>query len=182
MADRLLHHDHLRFLPAAAVRADGAVHRDRAPPDGRPDRFRLQIRWCSWRHPLQHQRPAAGRREQQLARSPPGGADAGHGGHVLLHLPDAVPRAHALHHRRSRRDCHETGRRALLQPALLLPHHALPQLGRQPDSLQPDVVKVQAGLHQAVRAAAPTTGPLETRQRVAAPAGQRRRPHHRAAG
>lgn len=164
------------------MRADGAVHGDRAPPDGRPGRFRLQIRWCAWWHSLQHQRPAAGRREQQLARSPPGGADAGHGGHVFLHLPDAVPRVDALDHHRAPGDDGVAGRRELLQPALLLPHHALPQLGRQPDSLQPDVVKVQVGLHQAVRAAATSTRPLATRQRTAPPAGKRRRPHHRAAG
>jgi hypothetical protein len=84
---------------------------------------------------------------------PPGGADAGNGGVVLLPVSAAVPGVDLVDHHRSTRGGDVFGRRGLLQPALLLPHHDLPQLGRQPDSLQPDVDQVPRRLRASVRRA-----------------------------
>lgn len=131
LADSVLRDHHRRVLRGTALRAGRPVHGDRGAPDGRPG------------HQLHGQRV-------QSARPPTGGAHAGHRRPVVLRVPAPVPRFHHVDHTGAGTHVPGPGRQALLHHTVLVPGHGLPELGRQSDPVQPDVVKVPAGLLQAL--------------------------------
>lgn len=131
LADSVLRGHHRRVLRGAAVRTGRPVYGDCRAPDGRP-----------W-HQLHGQRV-------QPARSPTGGAHAGHSGPVLLRVPAPVPRVHHVDHPSARAHVPGPGPQALLHHTVRVPGHGLSELGRQPDPVQPDVFKVPAWILQAL--------------------------------
>lgn len=168
VAGHVLLGHHIGVLRGAAGRAVHTVRDHRAAPDGQPGR-------CGAEH------------ESRRAPVPPAsGAHARYRGRVVLPVPVAVPRAHTVDHTGATRVEHHGngGRRELLSVAVLLPHHAIHQLGAQPHTVQPDVVQVPRRVPPAVRAAPrpvdrpPAAGPQGHRDHHVGARGRLGHRHH----
>lgn len=167
VAHAVLCRHHLGVLLGAAGRAVHTVRDHRAAPDGQ-----LGNRGA------QH--------EPRGAPVPPaGGAHAGHRGRVVFPVPAAVPRAHPVDHPGAARLQHHGAgrRREVLPAAVLLPHHAVHQLGAEPHPVQPDVVQVPRRVPPAVRpaprpVARPAPGPQGHGDHDVGARGRHRHHHH----
>lgn len=105
--------------------------------------------WWRWsnssrrrRRYCQHQRQQPSAEQRHAEASKAGDLHAGGRRFQLLCVPAAVSCLHAVGDHGQRRGCRTFGYLRILQSAVLLTLHAVPQLGHESHTLQPDVLEV----------------------------------------